>query len=475
MNKIKIGLVALATLMLTSCDSWLDVNTDPNYPSEIPTVMPLTSGIGTAANLIGGQYAILGSMWGQHLTQTNTANQYKDWDAYNVNSKLLNSEYMKMYAGSLFDFKKAIQRSEAEGDWNIYLMATVMDVYCYQLMADLYEKVPYSEACRADEGLVKPKFDEGQAIYTDLLARLDAALAKDFSAPGCTNPKLNDLVFEGNMQSWKEFANTLKLKIAIRQFKAKSEESTRVINELLNSGATFLSKNAQVGGYKDSPGNYNPLYDSEVHGLGNANLSASNTTLKFITMNNDPRLPFMYTKGNKGDYQGLDQGDYTKPAADQPTGSLSKAQIKASDPVVFISAAESSFLQAEALLRCKAGVGAKDKYEEGVRRAFARYGIESQAEGLLVAGAAYEYTTQNALKSIITQKWLSMFLSQGLEAFFEFNRTGFPSEFTVSKQSILTDKTAFVQRLVFPEYELISNKDNTPARIEPDVKLWWAK
>ena len=474
MNRLKIFLVAIAAVTFSSCDQWLDINTDPNYPSEIPTAMPITSGMGSAATVIGGQYAILGALWAQHFTQDNTANQYKAWDSYNVTSSVMNSEYLKLYAYSLTDFKKAIKRSAEVEDWNNYLIGTVMEAYVFQVLVDLYGTVPYFEACKADEGVTTPKFDSGEEIYSDLFARLDDALSKDFKATTCTDPGNADLIFGGNIEHWKEFANTLKLKLAIRQYKAKQSESEQIINSMLNSGVKFLSVDASINGYKDAPGNYNPFYDSEVYGLGNANLKASNTTLNFARANNDPRLSYMYEKGNRGEYEGLDQGDYSKPAAEQPTGSLSKGKISASDPVIFLSAAESAFLQAEALVKCKGGAGAQDKYEEGVRAAFNRYGIASEADALLQTGAAYEYDSANPLKSIITQKWLSMFLSQGLEAFFEFNRTGYPDHFTVSKNSILVDKTAFIQRLVFPEYELTSNKENVPQRVEPDVPLWWA-
>lgn len=476
MNKIRIYIASLLTLACISCDKWLDVNTDPNYPSEIPTKMPLTTGMGCASTVIGGQYAILGALWGQHFTQDNTANQYNDLDAYNVTSSTMNEEYRKIYAGALHDFKKTLQRAEADEDWNVYLIATVMDAYVYQVLADLYGKIPYFEACRADEGLIKPKFDNAPDIYTDLLSRIDTALSKDFSAETNSNPKGNDLMFNGNMQHWKEFANTLKLKIAIRQFHTKTEESTRIINNMLDNGAVFLSSDASITGYKDEPGKFNPLYDTETKGLGNANLSASQTTLNYLQSHVDPRLEYMYKKGNKGTYEGLPQGTAKNASADKyPVGFLSKGIISPSDPVVFISAAESNFLQAEALLNCKNGNGTKEKYEEGVRKAFARFGIEEKAEKMIARGGVYEYDTEHAEEQIITQKWLSMFLTQGLEAFFEFNRTGYPTAFTPSVSSVLVDKKAFVRRLVFPEYELTSNKSNVPAYIEPDVNMWWSR
>lgn len=189
MNRLKIFLVAIAAVTFSSCDQWLDINTDPNYPSEIPTAMPITSGMGSAATVIGGQYAILGALWAQHFTQDNTANQYKAWDSYNVTSSVMNSEYLKLYAYSLTDFKKAIKRSAEVEDWNNYLIGTVMEAYVFQVLVDLYGTVPYFEACKADEGVTTPKFDSGEEIYSDLFARLDDALSKDFKATTCTDPE----------------------------------------------------------------------------------------------------------------------------------------------------------------------------------------------------------------------------------------------------------------------------------------------
>lgn len=51
MNKLKIFLVAIAAIAFSSCDKWMDINTDPNYPSEIPTAMPITSGMGSSENV----------------------------------------------------------------------------------------------------------------------------------------------------------------------------------------------------------------------------------------------------------------------------------------------------------------------------------------------------------------------------------------------------------------------------------------
>ena len=60
-------------------------------------------------------------------------------------------------------------------------MATVMKVYTYQVLVDLYDQVPYTDALQGASDL-QPKFDNGDSIYESLLSTLDSALNQDFTA-----------------------------------------------------------------------------------------------------------------------------------------------------------------------------------------------------------------------------------------------------------------------------------------------------
>ena len=60
-------------------------------------------------------------------------------------------------------------------------MATVMKVYTYQVLVDLYDQVPYTDALQGAADL-QPKFDNGDSIYESLLSTLDSALNQDFTA-----------------------------------------------------------------------------------------------------------------------------------------------------------------------------------------------------------------------------------------------------------------------------------------------------
>lgn len=141
-----------------------------------------------------------------------------------------------------------IDKSAELGDWNFYLMATVMKAYTAQVLVDLYDQIPYFEALKGASNL-NPKFDDGYTIYLDLLAILDTALGKNFSASTVTIPGTTDLVFGGNMDNWKRFANTLQLKMYLRMINAKPAEAQAGVLKLYNRNASFLTVDAGVTGF----------------------------------------------------------------------------------------------------------------------------------------------------------------------------------------------------------------------------------
>ena len=141
----------------------------------------------SAASAIGGELAIIGMLWSEYTTQDVSASQYRNFDSYNVTSTDLNVDYNQLYTGALNDLELILEKTKTAEDWNYYLMATVLKVYTYQVLVDLYDQVPYSEALQGSTDL-HPKFDNGKSIYDSLLTILDTALNHDFTASTNTQP-----------------------------------------------------------------------------------------------------------------------------------------------------------------------------------------------------------------------------------------------------------------------------------------------
>ncbi|MBN1414175.1 MAG: SusD/RagB family nutrient-binding outer membrane lipoprotein [Bacteroidales bacterium] len=492
------GMVIAFLILNSSCENWLDINEDPNNPSEADEELTLAAGISSVAYVYGGKYQVLGALWSQHWTQSLGASQYTGLDSYDINSSTFNGQFNELYAGALANLEYIKELAYMNRQWNYYLIATVMQCYTYQLLVDLYDQIPFSEALKGDEGIVAPHFENGQDIYDSLIARIDYALGMDLEAESNEEVGSEDLIFDGNINRWIEFANTLKLKIYLRQVYARPQVAEDRIRQLYaDAEIKFLGTDASMTQFADASGRRNPLYETEMEIFGgNPNLVLSNTFLSYMNDNGDiERLDALFNYPEQGGaHKGLDQGNYNDP--DEPTGTnstyYSKPAFYPLDPVYLMSSTESCFLQSEAIIRfnVKSYATAKELYQDGIDKAFDRLGF-SGGDAYYEPGDPYAFPAEGSpveefIKTIIIQKWVSLANIQSLETFFEHNRTHYPresqvpadndnyvpGEFTLSVNNVTSGR--FPKRLIFPETEYSGNP-NTPAKKDVSEKIWWDK
>ncbi|WP_298736672.1 SusD/RagB family nutrient-binding outer membrane lipoprotein [uncultured Chitinophaga sp.] len=501
MKKLIIYTMLLSAVMLSgSCKKELDINTDPNNPSlanaEPNLLFP--SAVAYTAGRIGGELAIVGGIWSQLWTQSVASNQYKNIDAYQVTRADFNGSWNELFSGALTDYATLIRIAKEREDWNFVLMGTVMRAYTYTVLVDLYDQVPFSEASQGEANLT-PKFDPGDVIYSALLAEIDEALSKDFTARTNTLPGTSDVVFQSSsfrLDAWIAFANTLKLKMFLRMINAKPADAATGVRALYTENAPFLEEDAALAFYINQPDKSNPLYEENFRRLNTTtNIRLSMTFYSWLATHNDPRVNEYFTIGAGGPLA-INQGDFNNPATN-PWGSASNLFIDPTSPVHFISKAESYFLQAEAVERyfngtAPNGTTGKELYNAGVTAAFAQVGLTPGA--LLTGDYAYPAagTLEQKIEAIIVQKWASLSNSHSMEAFFEKNRTGFPRTSAVYSNSTdgktwaanympgywVYPKNAvtnglFIKRFVFPDSEIRANP-NVPALVPPTTPVWWA-
>jgi len=491
-SKISIFSVLLLSMLMigVSCKNQLDINQSPNVPSleQGNPQLVFPAGVLATVGKVGGDLTILGGIWAQNYTQSAISNQYKYIDAYDVKATDFNASYNVLFTSGLKNYKYVTDKARASGDWTFYLMGTVMNAYTTAILVDLYDKIPYSEAFQGTTNL-QPKFDDGFEIYKDLLSRIDSALSKDFSAltnsvaakPGFTS---SDLIFSGDLTKWKAFANTLKLKLYLRLVNAQPALAQSSITSLISSGVPFLTVDASVTNFTDVLDKDNPFYEQNIRSLNTPdNVRASRTFASWLVKNKDPRAVSYFGAANPNS---VNQGDYN---GTDPTYNTAKVFVqKPTDPVVFISKAESYFLQAEADARYFGGVKAQALYNQGVLAAFASTGNDGTA---FITGA-YAFpnsgTLEQKIEAIVVQKWASFpYGCHAIEGFFEKNRTGYPKtspvystddtyipgQFVVAKNSVLPSGQ-LPKRLVYP-YDETSRNTNAPALVPSTTAVWWGK
>src|SRR5690606_42130648 len=156
----------------------------------------------------------------------------------------------------------------------------------------------------------------------------------------------------------------------------------------------FLDVDAEMAEYVDVEDFRNPYYAVQVssagNGRGNVDVAASNTLLEVLINAGDPRLDAIFnTPEAGGPHIGLDQGEYSNTGF-QNHVFLSQPAVGPTHPVVFMSAAESKFLQAEAVERHGVPGDAEALYQEGIEANFEKHGV-SGAAALYGPGGPYEY------------------------------------------------------------------------------------
>ena len=480
MKKIIAISSVFAIIGFSSCEKYFDVNEDPNKTTSADIQFVLPSAQVSTVVHVGGELFNLGGFWSQYYTQSPDAGQYENIDSYNISADFFDRTWSEMYAGALNDFGYIKENAGSNNAY--YLIATLMEAYTYQVLVDLFDKVPYSEALNGD-GNLTPKYDDGQDIYTSLLANIDAAMQRYMNDPVGPAPTSNDVIFGGDMVNWIKFGNTLKLRLLMRASNTTLANSTEVLS--LVNGGNLLDVDAKMSIYESAQNKSNSFYDVNIDRLGGVNHAASRATVSYYEASTDDRLPFVYQQGSSGSYTTKVQGDYEN--RDISYANLAKPIFSATMPTYLFTAAEVEFLRAEALERYSGGAGAKDAYDAGITASFNLYGIRDSAAKYIGVGGAYEFnaggTMDDRLKQIATQKWIAMANIQNLEAFFEINRTGYPEykdaanaqvgDLTISVASVLAGGRT-PKRLLFAGASSVSNP-NVPAQPAGGIgaPVWW--
>jgi len=463
MKRIKyyLSAVVLGAMTLYSCsDSAYDINVDPNNPSNVIPSLVLPAAHAQLAFVYGGYYQHLGGYWSQQYAQAPAASQWADLETYNLTNSDFDRQFNTMYNGALIDYQYIRQKAASTANWSYYAIATLMQAYTFQIMADLYDQIPFTEALQGN-AFLQPHYDGGALVYDSLLARIDDAVSKDFGAITSEDPSDQDLIFGGDMGLWKQFANTLKLKMYLRYVNINPSLHASAIQALLAED-DFLSEDAAITAFSKGENKANPFYNTFIDRLA-GNVVLNNTLGDTLKALNDPRLTKMFDASSTGaTYNGMYTGssltvsgvtyvNYAMPAITETT------------PVYFFTEEESYFLQAEAEARYGSAVKAQALYEDGIKASLTRYGLASNA-------FTYPY---NGIESIIEQKWVASVNKTSLEAYFDLNRTGYPDFMQQSATSVLLAGERPL-RLFFPQTEKRTNS-NTPAQVSLTTKVWWGK
>lgn len=427
---------------IAGCEDYLDVNENPNFPAEVDDYLILPSAEASLASVMSADLGLLGSFWSQHWTQNNTSSQYKTFETYTLssNENRVDGPYLAMYRDALGDNEIIHLQAKEDENWGLFLITSVIKAYGFQYLVDLFDNVPYDEAFMGDQNNFNPKINSGEEVYNAIYALLDTALSTDLSNFVPSRYQSGDLFLQANIDHWVEFANTLKMRILLRQVKVKPEFVNTELTGLLANG-TFLTTDVALRNFEDADSKSNPLYEADQRQLNTRNNIMANATFtSYLKANNDPRISKLFTVEG-GNIYGMITGSYDIPnEVFEAPGFISQPIMTPNMPVYLMTVAESELLLAEAYLRLGDVANAKLHYDAGVTSSFTRMGAP-EGVSLIGAGGAYEFPASGfeaQLKAIIMQKWVDAADGQrGIESFIEQLRTGYPEPAPPAVQSVI--------------------------------------
>lgn len=502
------GLIAflMAIVSFSSCSDYLDINENPNFPQETTMQALLPSACASTVAQLGWNGCLIGNMWLQHTTQGNSTNQYNTTVNYNITVSSYNAFFTNAYANTLPDLIEIIEKAENAKAWNFWVVAKVLTAYNYQMLVDMYEDIPFTEA-NDHAKYPYPNYDNGKStVYPALLAMLDEVVAKKADALLKSNPTIGklDMFMGGNIENWIKFAKNLKLKLLMRDFTTNQS----AIKTLLDEG-DFLLADCAMTVFEDAANKGNPHYEYDRRQLNTTqNIRACHTLCEYLLTYKDPRIESIYEKtvnAGAGEtdysiaYEGLPCG-YKPSTQSVPINDTSRYAQKYDDPVYLMNEAEINFLIAEAYARLGDNAKAKEFYDAGVEASFDRWTLSAgKADAFIAAGGFYEFdatSSDSMLKCILTQKWISYAKANTLDGVFDRNRTGIPAISTaatvrvsyMAQERTLTPGyelgtfvapgTTVLEPMAYPRRMLIPNASsqynpNAPQTKALDEPMWW--
>jgi len=471
--KYILGLAA-AGILLSSCkDELADINKNPNESEAVQPDYLLTNGIKANVDTYWGTDATMETtlLYVQYWAKI----QYPDPDRYIPASTNIQTVWNNFYSQGIADFTKLIELGDTLHNPNYKAVGIIMRSWIFQVVTDLYGDVPYSQTAQIDKYLT-PKYDAQRDIYLGLLAELKTASGL---ISVNDNPISGDILYNGRMDRWKKFANSLRLRIALRISDKEEAAAKAVFDEIGADDNNLIVDNADNAQliYQASP-NQNPVGKNRET---RNDYRISKTVVDKLNALNDPRLTIygaLPRDANKivGVTNGL-SADSAARLGFNKTSDVGAIFTASTAPAVLFNAAELLFIKAEAAQRGLLSGNAATLYAQAITASLKQYGISDDKIATYLAQPSVVYNPINYKQSIGDQKWLALF-SEALEGFAEWRRLDYP-QLTPAYTGVLGGKIPL--RLTYPSSEQALNGANYRAAVAnqgPDqliTRLWFDK
>ncbi len=454
---------------------------------------------------------LMGGSWGGYSADTNPGTGWGGrYATYNPSQAWINIPFNDPIS-QFYPFY--LQLQSVTDDEILLAVGDICRVGVMQRVTDTYGPIPYSQVGEAHT--LNSPYDSQEEVYSQMFKELDRAIEVLSSHTSESFSANADAIYGGDITKWVQFANSLKLRLAMRIVYADPVQAQQRAEEAVSDPIGVIRSNSDNA--RRSISKTNP-WDFFMNQWGDARASADIVT--YMNGYEDPRREFYFTKstfdekttGITNDYygvrNGIEQQRYLN--SKETMNCYSKMLVHASDPIYIMNAAEVAFLRAEGALRgWNMGDDAQTLYEQGITLSFEQWGAGGASEYLKddqhtqqayadpLGNYSYEGTPatctiawepgeehfERNLERIITQKWIANY-PLGVESWSEYRRTGYPRLMPVphNMSGGVVDDREGARRMPYPDTEYTENAENYIKAVQMlggqdnmATHVWWDK
>lgn len=458
MNILKykyISIVLSSMFLFVSCDDYMDINDDPNNPTEAPiSALMVNSTFETAQNAY--RMGSISNNYVQYLASPNPGSSSDIMDPANYSGT-----WSALYR-VMTDLSDMISQAQETGANHYEGIGQILTALNLGMTIDAWGDVPYSEGL--DFQTVTPSYDDDAALYQEVLNLLDKGIA-NLNASTEVSVGNDDFIYRGNSEKWVKFGNLLKARYLNHYSKTESYDPSAILIAL-DKGFEGNDDDAQLAYFEEQR---NPWGNVAIN---NQNLflggwiseqfieSLDGTTYVVV----DPRLPYMVGATDAGEYIGVENGAGRGNASERGSRSVlipGQFYTSVQSPVLIATFFEQKFIEAEAAF----GIDKTRSYQaylEGIRAHMRKIGvlpaeIEMYVNSSEVSMGEVAFTKADIFK----EKWIAMFLHP--ETWVDARRNDYQyADFTLPQNLNPNLNGQFIRRLAYPDSEVSRNGNNVP-------------
>lgn len=461
----KILMLATVFFAFAGCDDYLDINDNPNNPTDAPLagLMAHTT-YETAQNTY--RVGSTTSFYVQHLASPNPASGTDVMDPQSFDNTWAN-----LY-GVMTDLNDMIIEANETGAPHYEGAGQVLMALNLAMTVDLFGDAPFSQSFNFES--ITPAYDDDAELYSRVFGYLDSGIA-NLSQESDLSMGADDFIYGGDTEQWIKFANMLKARYLNHLSKTGQYSPTEVL-AAIDAGFDSNADDAQVEYFEEAR---NPWF---LLALNNENLLLGGwISEQFVEATDgttfgveDPRIGYMIGTTDDGDYVGVPNGAGRGSASEQGerstlvTGDFYTSETS---PVLIATYAEQKFIEAEAAF----GIDkprAYQAYLDGIRAHMTKIGVESaEIEAYLSNPEVAMGVDAFTIADIFKEKWVALFLHP--EAWNDARRFDYAYEnFDLPANLNPNLNGQFLRRLRYPDSELSRNGSNVPSVTLLDRIFW---